>query len=226
MAARNPLKLVAPVFADPSDLALRSVVADALLEVHHPWGTLIASQLAKQSGPVGKALRASAAEVLAEHTEDFIGPLARIGSTLQKKHCFGFVNGFLDFVRLDKRKVPREAWAAAAKAPHWATVRHAEFSVLEVPIWFIKAWAKNKSAMRSLCVFTFSGLHLERESPSDGWVLSAIFRPTPYGTALAAFVEGMPKSERARMTFAPKLAKKHREWAAWAVAGLGTNLVV
>lgn len=226
MASKSRSKLVAPVFADPSDLALRSVVADALLEIQDPWGTLIAAQLGGKPGPAGKLLRASEEEMLAEYLEDFIGPLALVGSTLRKKRCFQFVNGFLEFVRLDKRKVPREAWTAAAKAPHWATVRHAEFSVLEVPIWFIKEWAKNKAAMRSLCIFTFSGLHLECESPSAGWVLSSIFRPTPYGTALAAFVEGVPKAERARMTFAPKLAKKHREWAAWAVAGLGTNLVV
>jgi hypothetical protein len=51
---KNPLKLVAPVFADPSDLALRSVVADALLQQQHPWGTLIAVQLGTKKGPAGK----------------------------------------------------------------------------------------------------------------------------------------------------------------------------
>jgi hypothetical protein len=221
---KNPLKLVAPVFADPSDLALRSVVADALLEQQHPWGTLIAAQLGAKKGTAGKQLRARESEILAEHLEDFVGPLARIASLLPKKKCLQFANGFLDFVRLDKRKVPREAWIAAAKAPYWATVRVAEFSVLTTPIWFVAAWSKNQAATRSLCELTFSGLKLERTSPTDGWILSKLYRPTPYGTALAAFVSGLPKSERARLAFAPKLAKKHRAWAITAVDGLGTSL--
>jgi hypothetical protein len=217
------MKVVGRVFADPSDLALRSIVADALLEQQHPWGTLIAAQLGAKKGPAGKQLRASEAEMLAEHLEDFVGPIARIASLLPKKKCLQFANGFLDIVRLDKRKVPREAWIAAAKAPHWATVRVAEFSVLTTPIWFVAAWSKNQAATRSLCEFSFSGLILERNSPSDGWILSGLYRPTPYGTVLAAFVGGLPKSERARLAFAPKLAKKHREWAIAALRGLGAS---
>jgi hypothetical protein len=221
---KNPLKVVAPVFADPSDLALRSVVADALLEHQHPWGTLIAAQLGAKKGPAGKQLRASESEMLAEHLEDFVGPIAQIASLLPKKKCLELANGFLDVVRLDKRKVPREAWVAAAKAPHWATVRVAEFSVLTTPIWFVSAWSKNPAATRSLRELTFSGMKLERNSPSDGWILSELRRPTPYGTALAAFVSGLPKPERARMAFAPRLAKKHRAWAIAAVRDLRTSL--
>jgi hypothetical protein len=221
---KNLLQILAPVFADPSDLALRSVVADALLEQQHPWGTLIAAQLGAKKGPAGKQLRASEAEMLAEHLEDFVGPIARIASLLPKKKCLLFASGFLDFVRLDKRKVPRDAWIAAAKAPHWATVRVAELSVLTTPIWFVTAWSKNRAATRSLCEFSFSGLTLERKTPTDGWILSGLYGPKPYGTVLAAFVSGLPASERARLTFAPKVPKKHREWALAAVGGLGTSL--
>lgn len=103
-------------------------------------------------------------------------------------------------------------------------MRVVELSVLTTPIWFVAEWSKNQAATRSLCELTFSGLRLERHSPTDGWILSELHRPKPYGGALAAFVGGLPKSERARMTFAPKLANKHRDWAITAIAGLGSSL--
>jgi hypothetical protein len=148
-------------------------------------------------------------ELLAKHVALFAGPIATVASTLERKHCLLFERGFLAQVELDRRQVPRTAWLAAARAPHWATVREARFSVLTTPTWWVAHWAKkNPAALRSLVSLNVSNaLVLERASPADAWVVVRCLRATRYAGLLAAFAQCSAPIEPG-----PRLPKSQQAW--------------
>ena len=202
------MKLVQPVFAHPADLALRAVVADKLQQQEHPWGELIALQLAPGTTAIRKRIR----ELLAEHTAAFAGPIAKVASLLPAKKCLVFERGFLAEVSLDRRLVPRPAWEAAARAPHWATVHTAHLSVLTTPQWWIAAWAKNPAATRSLRVLDVSNaIRFERDGGGP-WTLVRTTPRSVYAGIARAFLRG------ASPVFASNIAASHRAFFTAALA--------
>jgi len=199
------LSTLAPVFATPEDVELRAVVADKLQQVQHPWGELIALQIAIADGRGTPAARTRVRELLAEHVDTFAGPIAKVASTLAKKKCLGFERGFLTSVVLDRRQVPRAAWEAAAKAPQWATVESLQLSVLTTPQWWVAKWARNPAATRSLRRFDVSNaLVLERATPADRWTLVRAQPSAVYAGMLRAL---LPARD---LTVAAKVPAKHR----------------
>lgn len=136
------LKVVKPVFETPDNLALRRVVGDALLERGHSWGEFIALQSAVAAKRADRVARRRLDELLKKGSvEQFLGPIAQVVLTGPEKKMLVFDHGFLAEIQLAKRLVPRAHWTAAARAPHWATVRKAEFSVLTTPQWWVEKWA-------------------------------------------------------------------------------------
>ena len=200
------------VFARPADLALREVLGDVLQQQQDPRGELIALQFAIARKQGTAAIRKRVRELIEQHVATFAGPIAKVASTLESKHCLELEHGFLGAVELDRRLVPRAAWVAAARAPHWATVHTVKLSVLTTPQWWIAAWAKNPAATRNLRVINVStGLVLDRDKVSDPWRVTRCLREHPYGAMLTAFATGnheivcgpkLPKTQRALVTAA------------------------
>ena len=210
MAQPNAMKLVASIFVAPDDDELRRVVSDALIDRADPWGELIGLQLAIAEKRGTTEIRKRAAELVKAHITTFAGPIAKVASTLARKKSLVFEKGFLSEVELDRRLVPRPAWEAAARAPHWATVRRVRLSILTTPLWWITKWIANPAATRSLRIIDVSGMQLERATLAGPWTVTKTGGAKFFGANLAAIARGLPRAERARIAFAPKIATKHR----------------
>jgi hypothetical protein len=194
--------IVKPVWDNPGDDALRAVIADELLELGHPWGDLINLQLrisvaAKSAKPADKKL----ALTLAKRHRDVIGgPIAKISNTVNHWIC---EKGFLVECDLHRRLVKRPNYEAAAKAPHWATVRCVHVSILHTPQWFLRIWMKNPALKSLREVDVSGGLQITRESEGAPWRVTKADGVQFYGNYLAAIVTGMSDDERKRLDYAP-----------------------
>jgi hypothetical protein len=197
--AGEVLDVVAPVFTTPDDNELRRVVGDALLERGHPWGDVIATQLCVAEGRAKVGEKKRAAELALEHVATLAGAIAGVAHHAS----YVFERGFLAEVAIDRRGRSRTEWEAAARAPHWATVRATHFSVLTVPQWWVGAWVANPAAMRSLLVIDVSNaLVLDRPDTASAWtVRRATPRPVYIGMLAALAVP---------FTFARKVPANHR----------------
>jgi hypothetical protein len=224
MREAEVLKMVQPVFDDPGNAALRRVVGDALLERQHPWGEFIALQFAPPKKG-DKTLRRRMDELLKKGSvEQFLGAIAKVVVTMPSARNLLFEGGFLTEVRLDKRLVPRPHWDAAARAPHWATVRKAEFSVLTTPQWWVRTWAANPAATRSLEQVSVTGVRLQRE-PSGAFCLTQLIGRTVYASHLEALAAGLASNGR-RITLRSRLPAPRRREAEAALAEVGVTAEV
>ena len=211
MATKKPVKRklgiampreLAMVFEDPDDDHAKRVAADALLERESLWGELIALQMiAKPKAPEKKRIK----ELVAKHLDLLCGPIFNVAH----KQTVVFEKGFLVEVAPERRLVPRLEWAAAARAPHWATVRIARLSCLTTPNWWIAEWSKH-APLSSLRLVDFSNsLQIERADRTSPW---RVVRASKHGfliKMLVAFAQGLPAAEQARIVFEPKIAAKH-----------------
>ncbi len=209
--AGDVTSIVAPVWDNPDDDAIRAVVGDALLEVGHPWGELIALQLRgaqrktsrrpeRREGSVANDRRL--AQVLAKRHRDVIGgPIAKIANTARGWVCD---KGFLVECDLDRRLVKRPDYEAAQRAPHWATVKRVRVSILNTPQWFLVDWMKNP-ATKSLREIDVGGLLLARDAAGEPWRVAKATQSRFYVGYLVAFVKGLSADERARLAFAPNI---------------------
>jgi uncharacterized protein (TIGR02996 family) len=87
---RAPHELELASLAEPDDLALRRVLADALQEAGDPRGELIALQLAIADGTADRRAPARVEELLAAHLDRWIGVLPNVMPASAR-----FVRGFL-----------------------------------------------------------------------------------------------------------------------------------
>jgi uncharacterized protein (TIGR02996 family) len=108
-------ELLAAVHADPDDLAVRLVYADALSELDDPRGEFIALQCR------GGADDARERELLDAHRDAWLGKLAAILDPAKTE----FANGFLSIAAV--KKVQRPKLLAAAGNPMWSTVTRIDF---------------------------------------------------------------------------------------------------
>jgi len=108
--------LVAQIYKDPDDQALRGVLADQLLQDQHVWGELISLQLAD---PKRHAERIK--QIFKQHARDIVGDIANVAA----RETIELVDGFPHTVTCAKSKTFTSADErhTAAIAPQWATVR-------------------------------------------------------------------------------------------------------
>ena len=198
--SKSPL---APIFESPDDDELRRVIGDKLLEQNDPRGELIALQFAIAEKRAKPPEKKRAAEILEKHLAELLGPIHHVA---HKQSCV-FEKGFLVELHVDRRLVPREDWAAAARAEEWATVRKAELSVLTTPMWWLTEWMKNPAASKSLRGLGVSGIYLERDTTTAPWRVVKFAGRARYARILVALMQGMPAHERARLQLTVKAAK-------------------
>jgi hypothetical protein len=92
------------------------------------------------------------------------------------------------------RSASRAEWQAAARAPHWATVREVVFNQ-SVPRWFITEWAKNP-AIRHVGAFIIDAPYTMRVvRRANGWHITRDNRTTVNFKVKRAFKEGLPAGE-------------------------------
>jgi uncharacterized protein (TIGR02996 family) len=112
-------ELLAAVLEDPSDDEARLILADALLERGHPRGELIMLQMQEHNGTLDAAQRKRIKQLLKEHHDELLGPLAKV--VLKKEIVFE--RGFLSScIVKDSDHHARQV----AGHPLWATVEHIE----------------------------------------------------------------------------------------------------
>ncbi|MEO8700946.1 MAG: hypothetical protein ABI867_12935 [Kofleriaceae bacterium] len=191
-------RAVAAVWADPTDDALKQVVADALLEHDDPWGEFIAIQLRGAQTTPQQRTRAKALE--RTHGAEWLGAIGRL--TLES--AWRFENGFPVAVENNRRAVPRRDFEAALRAPQWATIDRLCISILVTPIWWITAWVKSP-ASRNVRAFELAriqdkraAMRIERDHGTP-WRLVRVGRGM-HSASLPiwrAFVAGLTAAERA-----------------------------
>lgn len=115
--------LLSQVLANPGDDEARAVLADVLLEAHHPRGELIALQLEATRRPLTPAETKRERQLIKTARQELLGPL----DAVLKPECT-FSRGFLSRAAL-KQGNSRALESAIEKTvghPLWATVEHLE----------------------------------------------------------------------------------------------------
>jgi uncharacterized protein (TIGR02996 family) len=118
-AARRD-KLLASIYADPTNHDLRQVCADGLLELGDPRGELITVQSRLVETPADQALQIRQRQLLKTHGKRWLGPLARFVDQLWE---YRFERGFLAECQVNKAHVGVWKSVLATKDdPVWSTV--------------------------------------------------------------------------------------------------------
>ncbi len=110
--------LLAPVWANPRDRALRQVLADQLLERGDERGEFISLQLAR-------AGQKRQRQLLKRHRAEWLGPLADLVDLTHQPPVFE--DGFASEVTV--KEVKRAQFLLAADAREWATVRRVRWGL-------------------------------------------------------------------------------------------------
>jgi uncharacterized protein (TIGR02996 family) len=132
--------LLARVLAEPADMGLRQVWADALVERGDPRGELIALQAAAPSVKTAARIRS----LLSRHRVEWLGTLANV---VQHREGLVFDRGVLDECQLQPKNL--SALDAAVGHPLWATVRR---------IWFANHFAWDSRSVPLLTHPVFANL--------------------------------------------------------------------
>lgn len=121
LSAGDPASLLADVYANPEDDALRMVLADALTDRGDPRGELIVLQVRRAQGESNRKTIAREKQIVKAHLRDLLGPLANI--VVLKSVVFG--RGFLEECELQ----PTSAALVDLHShyPEWATVKKLRF---------------------------------------------------------------------------------------------------
>ena len=194
LVAANPIDdaLVQDVWAAPDDDAVRSVVADALLERNDPWGELISLQLLG-----GTKHRDEVAKLLRKHAARFAGPIAKVST----QRDMVFERGFLASCLIERGMIGRRVWEEVANAPHWATVHTVDIGIFHVPRWWPGAWY-SAAPLASLRKIIINNVELTRATATAAWAVTKAPQRVEWHTreALVSVVKGMPVTERARIS--------------------------
>ena len=116
--------LEAALVEDPDDRASHAAYADHLHELGDPRGEFIQLQLALEDASLSRAdrerLRARERELLGEHREEWLGPLAELFDEDDGESC-RFAQGWIDTIKLDG--LDEEAAELLAAAPQLGLLR-------------------------------------------------------------------------------------------------------
>ena len=110
------------ILANPADLELRSVWADALIERGDPRGELITLQILAEAGPLTPAQDKRMRSLLAKHRGAWLGELAGI---VQSREGLCFERGLLAACQIQVKNLA--GLEAAIGSPLWSTVRSVHF---------------------------------------------------------------------------------------------------
>ncbi len=110
------------ILANPTDLELRSVWADALLERGDPRGELITLQIRGEAGPLTPAQDKRIRSLIAKHRGEWLGELAGV---VQSREGLVFERGVLGACQLQVKNLA--GLHKAIGSPLWSTVRSVHF---------------------------------------------------------------------------------------------------
>lgn len=110
------------ILANPTDLDLRSVWADALIERGDPRGELITLQIRGEAGPLTPAQDKRMRSLLSKHRGEWLGELAGI---VQSREGLVFERGVLGACQIQVKHLA--GLQEAIGSPLWSTVRSVHF---------------------------------------------------------------------------------------------------
>lgn len=189
----------------PSGTSRTTTIFAPSSQTRSPWGDLVALQLKNRLSSAEKKL----IKTLTKRHRDIIGgPIAALASTTNKWSC---ERGFLVECELSRRLVKRRDYEAALTAPHWATVKRVDISILTTPHWWLREWMKNPALSKSLCWVDISNMYLERDSVKKPWRVTKCTDGDFYGKWLTSFAVGLAPADRDKIEYAPNIRAPIRE---------------
>lgn len=184
-------ELLAAVYARPDDDAPRAVLADAWLDAGDPRGELVTLQLAAKGRELSREERRRERQLLDEHGDAWLGPLA--GWTRKGDRVFR--RGFLAACTIEQKSRSAGPFPIT---PAWSTVEDA-VAVAPLPAAALSSFR----ALRRLANLSLEDLFSAAEAPVHASLvaLKAVGRWVPDGFARLGRLAAFPSLARLRLAF-------------------------